>query len=783
MSQLLFFIIVCFIIWFLFFRKKRPISEQISQQPKLWQVSVKSPILLRFSLFLLILAFNIFIYQTSDGYSIPGIGFAGFNLTFLLVVLFSLAAKKRTSIIYSIALISAISSLCLIFRANGFVQSFNIAVMMILNCLLIFIHFQEKIFLTAQWLIKQIIKLIPAFFKELGLLFNRQPTSIKDTVNKQPRIKIFSIFKTVTITLIILVFFIGLLSAADPIFAEIIKDFQEEIIGRTIASLIVAFIATLILILQIKADEEDHWRLGFFSFNDLFIPVASLIALFAVFIVVQINYLFASHADLQAYDLTYSEYVRKGFTELLATAFFGSLIAYLVIIKKRLLKTVMKIKELQLINIILIVELFFMLASALKRDLMYVEVYGLTRVRIIGALFLFWLTVLLLLLLILTLFKQIKEKFLFIGGALTSLFVCLAINILNVDQIIINSSPEHHDYKDYFYINNLSEDGVDGWLESIPQLGKELDLLLAKAELTDVEKSRLAGDKLALISLQEKRAKLYRKYASEEWLLNYFYQHQCAIDPFLYGLDREYISDNDINANKEMLNYNYQNTCLDANYQYVLSDTLKEDRRWQHWHWVEQSAFNQLDSQRELIFDQVDQLLIKIRSYQINHDLSLFKEETRLLRDFKYPFININLSYDGEELSSYRIKDSLNIDFTQQQLDLMSDNSYSVSDLAQARCPDLAEENIVMIGVIKRVERPDINNFFYFSDENTKPGSELNLYAADFLNSSLRADLNSHQDAIAFGRVVIKVSQDNRLDPCLYRFEIIEWQELKKLSE
>ena len=600
-----------FFIWYLLFK---PQANQVASSTKAELVKaltkpVQLPQFLGLSLGIILIAFNIFLYGTFSYSSTPVLGLGLFNLFSLLAILLSFKRERLSPLVATIVAVSVFAGIMLPLRANGFVQSVNGFFILANLTLLVFINSYTEIHWLVLWVIKSLLRLVPASLNQT-LLLASQPKS-----NQQ--FSLISLFKTIVITLIVLIVFAGILSQADPIFAQIIKEFREEAIGRTIASLVIAFFFAVFATINLKSPQENRLALKFLSFADVFIPVTAVIALIGLFIVIQVKYLFGSHADFSSFDLTYSEYVRKGFLELLTASFFGGLIALLVILKNKVFTASRQVLQLKVINTILIGELFFLLASAFKRDLMYVEVYGLTRVRVAGGIFLLWLAGILLMLMIMTVYKQLTEKKFFIGLFAMSVAVVLALNLINMDQIIATGQPGHHDYQDYFYLNNLSTDGVQAWEESIPQIEQDLQYLLAKNELSDAEKSQLAGDKLALISLQEQRTKLYRKYLSEVELIAHCEEFKCLV-PY---------------------------SPADKNKASGIGERLKTIRNWQHLSFSERAAYKQIADNRQLFFEQVDTLLQQIETYQIAFELDLYVQENRLLNEFNYPFIEIKLDY------------------------------------------------------------------------------------------------------------------------------------------
>lgn len=576
---------------------------------------IEYPKFLGLSLIIIVIAFNVFMYGTLNSFRMPSLAFGLYNFFIVSAVILVIKKSKHSLVTFALSIVSIFCGLFLSIRANGFVQSVNIITMTVSMLMLYFINTYDAITWKGLWFVKNFPNLLPLTLTQIPALIQRPKTN-----DSGKNINFAAVFKTFLITTATVVFFVGLLSSADPVFASLIKDFKDEVIGRVIASLFIIALAIVFLTQKARSDKENYWKLGFLSFSDLFIPAVALVALFSAFLVVQASYLFGSEMNLEKFQLTYSEYVRKGFIELLVTAFFGGILSYFIIMKSRLSVLNKHIHQFKFVNSILIFELLLMLGSALKRDLMYVEAYGLTRVRIIGGLFLFWLAGLLALLLILNLYKSFKERK-FIGGiAVLSVIVVSCLNIFNIDQMVVNGSPQHHDYQDYFYINNLSEDGYKGWREAITSISKRTEVLINKDNLTDEEKSQLAGDKLALISLQQKRVKVVQKFASEQWLCENLHD----------GID-----------------------CLDGK----IIESYSQNRDWRHFNFAEKRAYDEIINNQNLYSVEVDRILKSIRDYQIKNALSLEEQERWFINEFKYPFININLNYYPERLEDLTKED------------------------------------------------------------------------------------------------------------------------------
>jgi hypothetical protein len=694
------------------------------------------------SLVLIVFAFNAFLYGTFDSSRTPVLALGIYNIFVTASILLSLKKSKHGVATVAFTALSIFSSIFLFVRANGFVQWINALTMTGSVFMLYFINTYDKITWKGLWFVKSILQLIPHTLNQLPSLLQKPKNS---TSGK--KFNVISIFKTIAITTVVVIFFVGLLSSADPVFASLIEDFMDEVIGRVIASLFIGAVAILFLTQKNHSDEENYWKLGFFSFSDLFVPAVALVTLFGAFLAVQANYLFGSEINLESFDLTYSEYVRKGFMELLVTAFFGGLLSYIIVMKGRLSKVGKYITQLKVVNAVLIAELFLMLGSALKRDIMYVEAYGLTRVRIVGGLFLFWLAGLLLLLLVMNLYKSFREKKFISGLAILSFIVVAGLNLFNIDQMVVNGAPEHHTYKDYFYVNNLSEDGYKGWAEAITAIQERSEVLLAKKSLSDEEKSQLAGDKLSLISIQEQRVELMKKYASEEWLTeNLCEELRCQ--------------------NGKISEYNLR------------------DRGWKFFNFSEKRAYDELMSNQELYFNQVDATLEKIRTHQMQNGISLQKQERFFLNEFSYPFIDIDLDYYPEDFTTYDRPTYVGGNFNSSQISLMSQNTTSIQKLVDASCDNIGEE-ISLIAMMNSVYalRDDGNYRLQVWDDKSTRSIEAGYYSTASLPQSVRNNFafGSSMDA-HFGTVTLKrvLSFDSSSKGCSYT--ITNWQEVSYLD-
>jgi hypothetical protein len=324
--------------------------------------------------------------------------------------------------------------------------------------------------------------------------------------------------KTIGITLAVLMFFSWILSSADPVFNNLIQVVRDQAVGRALFSAVLIGVFLLFLTITVPGKwQEKVPQMKAFTFIEMFVPALCLALLFGLFLGVQAKYLFASHAEFQALNMTYADYVRKGFIELLIASFAGSVISYALILKQHALEDIGKKLKLKWVNGVLLVELQLLLASAAKRDWMYVETYGLTRVRLIGGVFLLWLLGIILLIIALNYLRRMNERRLLSGTAILSALVVLLLNAVNIDGIIALSKPPRGERPDVTYMSRLSSDAVEGWLSALAESSSRYHILRTKTEFSEQEKVQLADAKVAMVFLENRFTQIAEPRPWQEW--------------------------------------------------------------------------------------------------------------------------------------------------------------------------------------------------------------------------------------------------------------------------
>ena len=195
------------------------------------------------------------------------------------------------------------------------------------------------------------------------------------------------------------------------------------------------------------------------SFAEWLMPLAVLDVLFVAFVLVQITVLFGGHDRvLETGGLTYAEYARSGFWQLLAAA--GLTLA--VIRGSALLVKPETRWERHLLHGLLAVLgalTLVVLASAQHRLHLYEEAFGLTRARLFAETTIFWLGALLVLVVAATLTQRRPAAIAVLGTGLA----LLAFSLSNPDRRVAERNVErwHETGRlDVDYLNGLSADAV-----------------------------------------------------------------------------------------------------------------------------------------------------------------------------------------------------------------------------------------------------------------------------------------------------------------------------------
>ena len=233
-------------------------------------------------------------------------------------------------------------------------------------------------------IIKGIISFLEMFFGAIGYInmpFADRRAEREET-GKKRNSKLMYVLLGFAIALPLLVIILNLLSSADPVFAKVIKDIFGKLFYSWDVVKIVIFAAVIFFFVYGFIVKTGRRNLGANAPKEgIYEPVIGititvvLTAFYLIFAVVQIIYLFMNSAGLPD-DMTYAEYARRGFFQLLFVAVVNVCIVLIfnaIFRKSVVLKTVL---------VVMCICTYIMIASSAVRLSMYIKEYALTYLRI-----------------------------------------------------------------------------------------------------------------------------------------------------------------------------------------------------------------------------------------------------------------------------------------------------------------------------------------------------------------------------------------------------------------
>jgi hypothetical protein len=291
--------------------------------------------------------------------------------------------------------------------------------------------------------------------------------------------------------------FVALFSAADAVFARVVRDaftFDLDLgdaTGRVVVTLVAGWLAAGALAFAVlqpamgsttpdanpatpNADALPLPRLGVTEAVTVLVVVDLL---FALFVALQAAYLFGGQDTLEASGLTYSEYARRGFLELIVVAALagGLVLTLQAVVTHRSRLHVGAAIGLGLLTAVV-------LASALLRLRLYQEAYGWTELRFYALGAIAWLAIGLVLL-ILALAAD-RARWLPHALIVSALVAGLAVNVIGPVRFVAEQNvarllhpelvaPDGESGLDAFYLMMLGSDALPALIDALPALSDD----------------------------------------------------------------------------------------------------------------------------------------------------------------------------------------------------------------------------------------------------------------------------------------------------------------------
>lgn len=296
----------------------------------------------------------------------------------------------------------------------------------------------------------------------------------KDVVGRVTWVWVGPVARGMGLAIPVLVFFASFLLSADPIFQRAMADLfrwdwwvlvQHAVVmtaGFWIGGGLVWH--ALSPLPRPESPNSADWRVGTVESS---IVLNALNLMLLLFTAVQVRYLFGGASVVESSGtLTYAEYARRGFFELVtvgAAALMVLLLAEAATIRvSRRQEWVFRVSAGVLVALVLAV-----LGSAVQRMLIYQQQYGLTELRIYTVAFMGWMALAYSWFTATTLLG--RSRWFAIGALVAALATAGALNVASVDSVITRVNLTRTDF-DARYHTRLSADAVPVLIEALPVL-------------------------------------------------------------------------------------------------------------------------------------------------------------------------------------------------------------------------------------------------------------------------------------------------------------------------
>lgn len=275
----------------------------------------------------------------------------------------------------------------------------------------------------------------------------------------------------------LVVVFGALLSSADPAFSRLVSDLMPNMDDLSLLRGFIVFLVTGAMMIAGAFLMVNPTRYGQVATPavrpvrrvELVLPIGALIALFALFSVVQLTIFVGDEAYVRrTAGLTFAEYARGGFTQL-AIVTVLTLLVMMVAIHIAPRQTRADRGMLRLLLVALSACALVIVASALRRMWLYEQAYGFTRWRISVSACELWLGALFVLITIAAV--RLRADWVPRAGFAVGVAVLLGLAALNPDRLIASESVDWYERTgiiDLHYLRTLSADAADAF-EGLPE--------------------------------------------------------------------------------------------------------------------------------------------------------------------------------------------------------------------------------------------------------------------------------------------------------------------------
>ncbi len=425
-------------------------------------------------------------------------------------------------------------------RANSFLTFLNVVAVLALLCLVAYFYAGSRVerlgllgypivlLLAGLNILFQAATLISA---GIGVRASRKPGSYKLLV---------SMLRGLLLALPVLFVFTGLLASADLIFANFLRglvQFDATALADVTMQIAIVLVSAWLLAGGLffaltrghSLNGEEAWdeametvptvlHIGFVEATTLLLLVDLL---FLVFGWIQFAYLFGGASNISVEGLTYADYARRGFFELIAVSVLT--LGLILGLHHVALRDIGKQARIFTCMCTLMVALVLvLLASAFRRMQLYEDAYGYTELRLYVHAFEVWLGITFVWLGIVLWFRP---RHFAVGAFVAAIGFLVTLNVINPEALIVQENLNLYrstGKTDITYLTTLSEDATSTLVAALDTLSASDQSTMRdhlSSQLRDLETStgwqswpswQLARSE-AYSSLQQNRAKLVGK--------------------------------------------------------------------------------------------------------------------------------------------------------------------------------------------------------------------------------------------------------------------------------
>jgi len=384
-----------------------------------------------------------------------------------------LSRRRGTTVPWPVALVLFFAA-CAAWRASPFLRFWNFAAMLAAG-VLVAVHLRSRL-RHARFFHYGLGALTAALDVAAGPVLTASEVHWPWAVSSRRSRGALAIGVGIALAVPIVLVFGALLASADPIVeAFVTKLFQwniETLIEHFVLFVVFGWLAAGglrgMLARSRGEDEPSGWPddapwtipLRKFGLVELGIPLGTLLVMLVSFVGLQARYLFGGESVIELTGMTYAQFARRGFFELVAVS---ALVVPVLLACQFLLDRSRStaVESFRALVIALLIVVCLVMVSALGRLRLYVQSYGLTEDRLYASAFMGWVGVVLVLLAATEVRAQTSR---FTTGAIfAGLFVVSALNVVNPDGLIAKTNIERANQGlelDVAYLNRLSTDAV-----------------------------------------------------------------------------------------------------------------------------------------------------------------------------------------------------------------------------------------------------------------------------------------------------------------------------------